>query len=456
MTVNPTIKNMILLGMSGVAAKSFDFFFRAYYSRRLGAEGMGLLSLGFSLHSVMLTFATAGLGVAVSKITSEYMERKNPSAVRSCMHSALFGVAVLSLAVTLVTFVFSKQIAVRYLGDARVAVSLCALVPSVLFMGISYCLKGCFYAARKIIPPASSEILEQIVKFVSIKTLLEYFMPYGIEYGCVAVFLGLTIGELSSCLYLSVLYIKQEKRNYGLPESDSQEVKGRQLVCALLGVSIPSMVTSLCCSFLRMKEEVLIVSALERGSMSHSAALESLGIIHGMAMPMLVLPLNLIGSVMSLLVPEISRAGVRSRENLQRVARRTYKAGGIIGLTVAAIFVLFGGWLTEAIYGSRDAAALVVCLAPLCPVMFIDSLSCSMLNGLGKQLRILMFTIADFALRLSVIYFALPRGGLAAFAVMVALSNIFTCALSFGSVTSLTGSAIKLTKCVKCDIVNKR
>lgn len=99
--------NMLVLGLSGIMAKTFDFAFRAYYSRILGTEGMGLLSLGFSLHGVLLTFATAGLGVAVSKTTSEYMEVKNSDAVCGCMRMAVFLVAALSLLVISFTFVFS-------------------------------------------------------------------------------------------------------------------------------------------------------------------------------------------------------------------------------------------------------------------------------------------------------------------------------------------------------------
>lgn len=452
---NKVLRNMIILGMSGIAAKSFDFLFRAYYSRVLGTEGMGLLSLGFSLHSVMLTFSTAGLGVAVSKITSEYMEKDNPEAVRTCMRCALFGVLALSIGVVAVTLLFSEAIAGAVLGDVRVSAGLCTLAPSIIFMGISYCLKGCFYASRKIAATASSEILEQCVKFVSIKVLLNIFMPYGIEYGCAAVFGGISIGELSSCLYLLCFYIKDERRNYGLNLSGIK-INKRNIVCELLGVSVPSMVASLCCSFLRMKEEVLIISALRRGNMSHTDAVSILGIIHGMAMPLLVLPLNLAGSVMSFLVPEISRAGVRGKTQLRRKALKIYKAGAIIGTLVGVVFMLFGEQICKLVYGSYAAASIVVYLAPLCPVMFADSLSCSILNGLGKQTRMLGFTLADFTLRLTLIYFTLPKGRLAAFIVMVALSNLFTCTLSTGSVIRLVGGGIKLTKASKCGIVNKQ
>ena len=341
------------------------------------------------------------------------------------------------------------------MGDIRISTSLCTLAPSVIFMGISYCLKGCFYAQRKILPPASSEILEQIVKFISIRTLLEFFLPYGIEYGCAAVFAGISIGEFSSCAYLSIFYFREEKKLYGFSECNDICPENKNIICRLLGVSLPSMITSLCCSGFRMQEEVLIVSAFERGGLSHSSAIQSLGIIHGMAMPLLVLPLNLAGSVMSLLVPEISRAGTSGKKRLKYTALKVYKAGAVIGCFISSVFLLFGDKLSCLFYGTDAAASVIVYLAPLCPIMFIDSLSCSILNGLGKQVRMLFFSILDFTLRFSVIFFVLPYGKMTAFILMVALSNIFTCSLTLGSVVSTISSSTltKLTKIKKYGIL---
>ncbi len=455
---NTILKNVFILGLSGIIAKTFDFLFRAYYSRALGAEGMGLLSLGFSMHGVMLTFATAGFGVAVSKITSEYMAQNRYNIAKRCMRCALFGVSVFSLVVMLITFVLSTQIAENILGDKRVSLSLCTLVPSIIFMGLSYCFKGFFYASRKVLAPASSEILEQIVKFIAIYALLKVLLPYGTQYGCAAVFGGISIGEFSSCAYLGVIYIKEERKIKSTP-AENDALSQRELVCELLGISIPSMVTSLCCSFLRMQEEVLIVSALERGNLSHSEAVSSLGLLKGMAMPLLIMPLNLLGSVMSLLVPEISRAGVIGQRRLRSATLRIYKVGIPIGLVIGSMFLIFGEQITYAVYGSYDASRLVVWLSPLCPIMFADSLSCSVLNGLGKQKRLLLFSLLDFCLRFILIYFAIPYGKTAAFAFMVAVSNIFTCTLSCSCVASLISQgkmpSFKLTKKLKYGMLDK-
>ena len=105
---NQVLKNAMILGASGIMAKSFDFAFRAFYSRSLGTEGMGLLSLGFGFHGVMLTVSTAGLGVAVSKVVSEYLEKKDYGAVRQCMKIAVYGVTCLSLLVILLTLVSAE------------------------------------------------------------------------------------------------------------------------------------------------------------------------------------------------------------------------------------------------------------------------------------------------------------------------------------------------------------
>ena len=200
------LRSTALLTASGVLAKTVDFLFRAYYSRLLGGEGMGIFSLVFSVHGIMLNIATGGLGVAVSKIVSECFSNGRLGDVKKTMKIALGMVFALSLVAMFVAMMFADEIALRFLKEERCALSLRTISPSVMFMGLSYCTKGYFYATRRVAIPASSEFLEQMVKITSIIFLLKNFFPYGIEFGCAAVFLGISIGELSSCLYLLMFY----------------------------------------------------------------------------------------------------------------------------------------------------------------------------------------------------------------------------------------------------------
>ncbi|MBR5152622.1 MAG: oligosaccharide flippase family protein [Clostridia bacterium] len=425
---NQMLQSAGILAFSGICAKSFDFAFRAFYSRQLGTEGMGLLSLGFGLHGVMLTVCTAGLGVAVSKVVSEYLEQKELTAVRQSVNLALWGVGCLGLAVILCILVGAEWIAKSLLGDGRIAAGLCCLVPSVLFMGISYCLKGYFYACRKVWIPASSEFLEQAVKFLSISLLLQWFLPKGIGYGCAAVFSGISIGECSSCLYLTLFYCKE------LPSLRGGEEKSK-VFAPLLKVSFPSMVSSLSGSALRMQEEVRIVSALKRFGFTHAAAVSGLGMVHGMVLPMLVFPLTLLGSVTTLLVPEIARRNaLKNKIRLLRVVKKVYQVGFLGGVFIFLVFLGFARPLTELVYGSSAVAPVVRVLAVLTPLMVLDSLSFAILNGLGKQVSLLVYSITDSLLRLMAIYCLVPKFGMDALYCIIAVSNLFTCGLSFGTV----------------------
>lgn len=423
-----TEKNAAVLAFSGICAKTFDFAFRTYYSVKLGAEGVGLLALGFGLHGVMLTVATAGLGVATSKIVSEYLEQREYGAVRQSMKIAVYGVACLSLIIILLTFIGADAIAEYALGDARISTGLCCLAPSILFMGISYCLKGYFYAARKSWIPAGSEFLEQGVKFAAISTLLAIFLPRGISYGCAAVFAGISIGEFSSCMYLTLFFLRETV-------SMKKGERCRGIPLAIIKISFPSMLSSFAGSALRMQEEVWIVSAFKGYGMSHSGAVSSLGIIYGMVMPMLVFPLTLAGSVTTLLVPEIARRNtLTDKSRLIGLVKRVYRAGVVAGIAVLVVFEIFAKPLTGFLYHDVSIAEWVRVLAWLCPVMFADSLSCAMLNGLGKQFSLLFYSISDSLIRLVLIFAFIPKIGMPALAGVIVISNLYTCALSVGGV----------------------
>lgn len=435
MSEQNVLKSAALLTLSGIIAKTVDFVFRAYYSRCLGSEGMGIFSLVFSFHAIMLNISAGGFSVAVSKIVSEKRTRGDYTGAKKTVAVSALCIMLLSLFVIFFTYIYSDKIAYVFLKEPRCRRCIVFLSPSILFMGISYCIKGYFYAMRRVIIPASSEFLEQAVKISVISFLLRLWLPRGIQHGCEAVFLGLSIGEFASCLYLTVFCAVSLAK---LPETRPQ-FSSRSVLPQIAGAALPIMLSSLLGSLMRMQEDVLIVSGLRKHGFSQQSSLNTYGTIHGMIMPLTVFPLTLMSSVLTLLVPEISRANsMRSRERLKALTERIFRFTAFFAFLTLAVFETFSKELSAAVYNAPETSGILSVLALICPLMFFDSVSCGILNGLGKQGSLLLFNLSDSALRLFLISFLIPKLGTAALIGIIITSNVFTSALTVSRVLKHT------------------
>lgn len=427
------LKSMLMLTLSGVLAKTIDFSFRSFWSSRLGEEGMGVFSLVMSAYGIILSLSGAGMGAAVSRIVAIKTDEKQGEGERA-LKTAVTITGNIGLFCTAFVFFFADSIAVSSLGDSRCALGLLCIAPASIFMGVSACIKGYFYGKGQIFTPASSEFIEQGIKIASISFFLKKGLSLGAEYGCAGVLLGLTVGELSSCLYLFIRYnLKREK----LSCQKSQ-------LLPILRLSLPTMVGAVGSSFFRMTEDIWIVRGFKRYGMDADKALGTYGLIHGMAMPLLVFPLTLISSFMAFLIPEISKA--EKNKALGRAVKKVWAVASLCGGIIFLVFFFFCEEISVAVYGTEESARYIRPLCILCPVMILDSLSNGILVGLGEQTRLLLYGLFDSALRLGVVYFVLPSFGNGAIIAMIFLSNIITCHFTMNRVKKKAGINFTIKK----------
>jgi len=439
---NNVLKNTLMLTASGIIAKSIDFFFRTFQSKRLGSEGTGLLSLVFTAHSIMLTLASAGISVAVAKTISSCISQRDMSAAKKTMRAALMFTFFSSVLVITAVFFRADYISLNILKDSRTKIPLLYLTPSILFMGLSYSFKGYFYSVRKILIPATSEFVEQFVKITVITALLDLWLPKGIEYGCRAVFLGLTIGEASSFTYLAIFYYKESQKfkDSGILHKSRKP----SAYISLLKIALPAMICSLSGSYLHMQEELLIVSGLKKYGLSPSAALSAYGTISGMIIPLTVFPLSLLSSFLTLLVPEISRASARTNKiRLMDLSAKVYKFASIGSFLITTVFFSLPSEIIKAVYNLEDVENTLIVFATLLPVILIDSVSHGILNGLGKQMVLLFITVSECLIRIFICLFAVPKIGASAIILTVYTGSIFSFGIKLLCVLIKTGLLFK-------------
>jgi stage V sporulation protein B len=82
------------------------------------------------------------------------------------------------------------------------------------------------------------------------------------------------------------------------------------------------------------------------------------------------------------------------------------------------------------LYPGKDASLYIKLLAPLIPVMYIDTTVDSMLKGLGEQIYNMSVNILDSLLSVLLVWLLLPRMGIVGYVVTLYVAELVNAAFS--------------------------
>lgn len=123
------LKNAVILTATGLLLRAVGMLFRIYIAGRIGDEGMGLYQLIFTLYNLMVTLASAGTSVAVTRMTADWLARGDKSPRALCARLLWYALAT-GCGAGVLQFLLAGPASRLWLGDARAALSLRLLAPS--------------------------------------------------------------------------------------------------------------------------------------------------------------------------------------------------------------------------------------------------------------------------------------------------------------------------------------
>lgn len=434
MSRKKVLTGAFIILITSIITRVLGFVFRVYISNRLGAEGIGLYQLVLSLYMLIVTFATSGITIAVSRMTAEQQKANLYGSTRTVLVLSIKYSLCISIAATIILFVFAQPLGNVLLSDQRTALSLKFLAPGLPFMAVSACIKGYYYALQDSIRPSSAQVIEQIAKMTAGILLLQLWLPLGETYACAATALGMTIGEFISCSYVLITYY-HHKQNRKEPISNR-----RRVLRQILAICIPIQSSSTFHSILRLAENLLILYGLRIYAYGNaSAAISVYGIIKGMVIPLLLFPTSLLQALVTTLIPEV--AGARASGNNKTVTRAVNKVLQLtimMSVLIVSIFLIFPNQIGVMLYHEALVGAILAKLSLICPLMYLEMVTIGILNAIGQQTAPMRYNIIDSILRIILIFFFVPRGGINAFLIIMIFSNLFTSVLNLKRLLKVT------------------
>ncbi len=414
------IYSTLILTLASIITRLIGFVYRIYMSNELGAYGMGQYQLIMPVYMLSWSLICSGFTIAISKLVSQEHAKKEFGNMQKYLFYGLSISFVLSLIFSFILYNFSTYIAVTFFDTKEISQGLKILTFGLPFMSIGSCIRGYFLGLQQPNSPSIAQVLEQFARTGSIFLFVQLFGMLTIE---IAI-LGIAVAEAVSTVYITLSYLIFKHRNKF--QINKPSITTSAAINTLLVMAIPIIANRVLTSFLTTYENILITQKLGEFGLSKQSALTSLGASTGMAMPLIFFPTAIITSIGISLVPAISASiATNNFSKVNYLVNRTLLFTSIVGFGVAMLFTVFGYEISFLVY-KQNLGYELFCLALSAPLIYIQIILSSTLNGLGLQFYTFINSIISSVIAILVIYFAMPQHGMIGFYLAIFTSCIFT------------------------------
>ncbi len=434
------LKNTAILTGASLALRGIGMVFRVYLAAQIGAQGMGLYQLITTVYNLALTVATAGLGIAATRLVTEELALGGGGRLRSLCGKLLVVALAMGLTAAAAQFFGADFAAGAWIKDSRAVPALRILALGLPVAAVASCLQGYFMARRSVTLTTGAQMAEQLLRIALVVVLLPGALAKGLGEACGAVVLAGTAAELFSGGIIWLGY----RRDLARVEGNRQLAPARGVGRRLWSIAAPVAATRYVGSALRTLENVLVPGCLALYTASRETALEQFGALKGMAMAVLFFPFSFLSTLSTLLMPEITEAYARGRRRtLEALISRAILITLAVSVPVGGLFTLFASQLGELLFHDAQVGFYIRVLGPVMPFMYLESMVDGILKGINQQLSTFRYSLWDSVARIAMIVLLVPARGMKGFLFVMLVSNLFTGLMNLRRLLAVTGLRIR-------------
>lgn len=390
-------KTVFLIMIFSGLTRLLGFIFRIWLSRTIGAQALGIYQISFSIFAVLLTLVSSGIPLIVSRLTAKCATTKDKKTESKIVTTALILALSISVIVSLLVIVLNKPIS-HIFADENCIIILLVLLPALVFSSVYSTLRGNLWGKNNYLACCSSELFEQVVRIIVCMILLCGIFPA--LSGEIGAALSLSIACVLSSTFVFIWYLKSGGR---FKKPQKQEYKN------VLKSSAPITFMRVASSLIQPVIALIIPLRLVSAGYTNAQALSLYGIASGMTLPLLFIPMTIIGSLSFALVPDLASATAKNDDKyISSRVTTSIVFSMFIAFLIAPIFMGLGELIGVFFYDNTTSGVLLSSaswvIIPLC----LTNISSSILNAVGLELKSFKNYILGAIIMLLCIWF-LPK-----------------------------------------------
>lgn len=413
------LKGTLILTASSMVVKVIGSVNWIILSRILGGEGIGLYQMGFPIYLMAITVSSAGIPVAISIITAEKVAENDFLGAKRVFNISLRLLFISGLVFSsALWFGAGWLIENHWIRDARAYYSIIALAPAVFFVTFLASFRGYLQGWQIMMPTAASEVVEQLMRVVTMIVFAYMFMPYGLEYAAGGASMGAGVGAFCALLVLMWFYARLKRslkdKMKGAATAKKPEAAGK-IIMRLLKLALPVSLSSLMLPVVANLDLLIVPQRLEAAGFSIGESTELFGYLTGMAVPLVNLATIFTAAMTINLVPAISESRtLKDAAGIKAKISTAFRVAMIITMPCSVGLYFLAGDVAALIYNAPGAAGAIRTMSFGIFLLGLHQISTGILQGLGKTALpvIAMILAAAIKVCLSWILTARPELGI--------------------------------------------
>lgn len=270
---NGFMEGAIIATIAIIITKILGILYVIPFYKIIGSQGGALYSYAYNIYNIFLIISSAGIPLAISKLTSEYETLKEYDKKNEMYKISKKFIYIFSISAFLLCFIFAKPLAKIILGNLQggnTIEDVCFVIRCISFalliVPVLSIYRGYLQGHKYITVSSISQVIEQIIRiliiligsFICVK-ILNIDIKYAIG---ISVF-SAAIGALISYVYL---HIKTKKANI-LKENtkkDFSKEEKKEILKKIIGYCIPFIVINIANSLYDTTDMILIIRGLSK------------------------------------------------------------------------------------------------------------------------------------------------------------------------------------------------
>ncbi|OIJ12475.1 cell division protein [Anaerobacillus alkalilacustris] len=396
------VRGTMVLTASIFISKILGLIYIFPFKAIVGLEGLALYTYGYVPYTVLLSVATLGIPLAVSKFVSKYNSLGDYETGRRLFKSGLIVMSITGLVSFLLLFLLAEPIANQVVdgkdlkGNSIEDVILTIRMVSValLIVPIMSLIRGYFQGYQSMGPTAVSQVIEQIVRIIFILCLtfiIVHMMNGSVGLAVAFATFGAFVGALGGLTVLLIYWFKRKDNiNKQIQESKvNHQLPLRTMYKELVSYALPLSFVGLAIPLYQLIDLMTFNNALMGVGYDQATAEEAFGAFAQAAHKLILIPVSIATAMSLTLLPTITKSFIDNDQSLlQKQVTQTYQIILFLTLPAAVGLSILAYPAYGTLFGLEDVHIGAVVLRYYAPVSVLFSLfavTSAILQGINQQ-----------------------------------------------------------------------